>query len=965
MRKTIILLLTFILLLTSFTSADYIDDMNTGLISGYTYDTNTSDGKSSYDGTTVGDTTHTNTGCIYDGCYIFDGTDDYITHTYGFPTFKSFNAWFKYSTASGYQVIGGTSGWASSDAGFLIGRDGSSGFMRAFLTNGAALVANVQATDDYDDGLWHMATITFDGTTNADGFNFYIDSSLIGSDTATSAAISPPTWDLNIGTSPRLSDGYDWNGYLDEINIFDYELSQTDINFLYNSKIIGTDQQYQFSTTGLSFILNYPINGTHYSLYNLNTSLVYNKSIILTSNSNVNCSVNNTDWSTISTGDLNHNFYNSNPTEGNYSIYVNCSDDTTDVNKTFWFIIDNTTASITVNSPLNDSQQYSNFYINVSIFDEFLYMANINLSKSGVTKYYNSSGELSGNDLYYNHTKLIDIGNGSYTNGYYTLFMEAWDTHTHNNYFVNEKINIKRTSKQSPKQLYRVNDKNTKQLNKIKKKDTEENYTIENEIEFKFKDHKLKIRTPKEIKVNYHNKKDRLTLDFESSQDFDKGLTYKIIEAERNIKLLENSPYNYHFIIDDNIWYDCEGLNVIAADRINVTSYKIYYLQEKDTEESHSFGGLNYFNKTYTIYIGHTILNYFIKDSSTDSLIDYQNVSFNMFYTDTSNYYNYTLTNGTLYIADAESGAVDITITSAGYNSFLESTTITEGQLNSKIFYLTNTSATTGTILKTIDSSSRPIENATIVIYQYLNESLDIHDWNAYSVIQTVQTNFEGETTYEFIQETQYYRFKIYVNDILIEETSPSLIFRSQINFQVVVTPSQLQSLLFLTPSTTNLYETIIGSNYSYNFTWAGGDLKGARLSVVKRNMLGGEQLLQEVSSSMSYGNLYVSFIPDQEAKYIVEGWVDTNTENSFFPAQMSELNFSDNFGILKTVGLIISYFIILALSLLMTQHPAGSIIGCIIGLVFAAVLGLLNIATGSLILIITIGGLVVYLNKY
>ena len=160
------------------------------------------------------------------------------------------------------------------------------------------------------------------------------------------------------------------NVYIDEWGVWDRKLTLAEItDHMNNGPSIVTPP-----TGNLTITLEYPVNQTHYSLFDINESKLFNGSLVTTTNLNATCTVatiisdvwfpSNT-WNNVTVATTRQHYTNyTSIKEGNYSVGINCTDGTNNASTNFWFIIDNTNASITVNSPLNNTFQTSNFYVN-------------------------------------------------------------------------------------------------------------------------------------------------------------------------------------------------------------------------------------------------------------------------------------------------------------------------------------------------------------------------------------------------------------------------------------------------------------------------------------------------------------------------------------------------------------------------------------------------------------------------
>ena len=188
-----------------------------------------------------------------------DGTDDDIRTNYtppaGLGTF-SMSFWLKTSSA-GFYTLGGAMGnnsiafqgptlktATSTGSGFIMGWDGwNSGWNPSGLGGaGAAL--------DLFDGLWHNLTYTINETSvklYKDGGDAAINASNTSNNQGTpfgsitaSSALSNNGFDQNSTYSYVIGShrtGYRFNGLLDEVAMFETELSGSDVSAIYNNGI--------------------------------------------------------------------------------------------------------------------------------------------------------------------------------------------------------------------------------------------------------------------------------------------------------------------------------------------------------------------------------------------------------------------------------------------------------------------------------------------------------------------------------------------------------------------------------------------------------------------------------------------------------------------------------------------------------------------------------------------------------
>ena len=224
--------------------------LESGTVSYYKEDGNWSDATGVNDGTNSG-SIYTSSGMI-NGAYSFDGTNDYVSTTLQITSVPvSLSVWIK-TSASVFQIIYAT-GYAAS--GYNIGIRlyiDATGHI-GFSGSGAD---DIRTTTAYNDGNWYHVVGTMDSSSLS---KLYVDGSYYGS---LSDNTPTDTNYLYIGAYPT---GYGstnrFNGVIDEVAIFDYALSTSDVSYLYNSGIPGSAQQYPYTSASAS---NFTITVTDY-----------------------------------------------------------------------------------------------------------------------------------------------------------------------------------------------------------------------------------------------------------------------------------------------------------------------------------------------------------------------------------------------------------------------------------------------------------------------------------------------------------------------------------------------------------------------------------------------------------------------------------------------------------------------------------------------------------------------------
>ena len=203
----------------------------------------------------------------FGGCAKFNGSSSTITSTNQvIPNgASSISFWYNPQGSTGTEYIigqgiataskGPTVYWSSQSFGALVAKGTSS-------LAGSATGSTTYSTTD-----WHNVVFTWDGTSNSNAFKVYVNGTLLveGTSDTSSASIGAYTY-LGIG---GLQGGTYANGLVDQVRIFNTELTASQVSDLYNE------------TTSTASTLNYPT--TAVALYQLNgnatdTSGTYNGS---------------------------------------------------------------------------------------------------------------------------------------------------------------------------------------------------------------------------------------------------------------------------------------------------------------------------------------------------------------------------------------------------------------------------------------------------------------------------------------------------------------------------------------------------------------------------------------------------------------------------------------------------------------------------------------------------------------
>jgi len=171
-----------------------------------------------------------------------DDTDDFVNvgniSMYSFERTQPFSvsAWVKTSTETAYSLVAKQdsnspySGWnlQTGAVGFV--------FLQIVNTYGSNYieVRNTNAVT-YGDSQWHMVTATYDGSSNATGIAIYFDGKAYATTSVGGASISATSVNsIPVYIGSRNGAAQLLNGSIDDARIYNYKLSATQVQKIYN-----------------------------------------------------------------------------------------------------------------------------------------------------------------------------------------------------------------------------------------------------------------------------------------------------------------------------------------------------------------------------------------------------------------------------------------------------------------------------------------------------------------------------------------------------------------------------------------------------------------------------------------------------------------------------------------------------------------------------------------------------------
>tara|TARA_B100000214_G_scaffold96917_1_gene67368 strand:+ start:5200 stop:9270 length:4071 start_codon:yes stop_codon:yes gene_type:complete len=215
---------------------------DTSCIATYTLEGNADDLSNNYDATATSDVIYDYNGTLSGATYVtgkfgkaasFDGTNDYISayNPNASGGARSFSAWIK-TTSTAFQTII-SNGGASHSRGLNMFVYNN----KLYSTSGNGSGENYGPTSSasINTGEWVHCALTMSGTASGSILKAYVNGTLDGTHTTT-VAITDTSDSFRIG-GRYINGSYAsawFNGQIDQVRIFDKELSPGEINSLYN-----------------------------------------------------------------------------------------------------------------------------------------------------------------------------------------------------------------------------------------------------------------------------------------------------------------------------------------------------------------------------------------------------------------------------------------------------------------------------------------------------------------------------------------------------------------------------------------------------------------------------------------------------------------------------------------------------------------------------------------------------------
>jgi hypothetical protein len=207
------------------------------LLAYYTADNTPNDSLGNYNGTLVNGATY-GTGIINNG-FSFDGVNDRVDFgnvlDFDGSTPFSFSLWANPSNLTGIKTLFRKFGATTTGKGYVLFYN--SGQLWFYLRDGSSSKLDVRTSSSYTTAITHII-LSYDGSRTPSGLKIYVDGvsqTLVTiSNTLTSSTSNTDDLTLSSDGGAGLSP---FGGIIDEVGVWDRELTASEVTDLYNSGI--------------------------------------------------------------------------------------------------------------------------------------------------------------------------------------------------------------------------------------------------------------------------------------------------------------------------------------------------------------------------------------------------------------------------------------------------------------------------------------------------------------------------------------------------------------------------------------------------------------------------------------------------------------------------------------------------------------------------------------------------------
>lgn len=410
--------------------------------------------------------------------------------------------------------------------------------------------------------------------------------------------------------------------------------------------------------------------------------------------------------------------------------------------------------------------------------------------------------------------------------------------------------------------------------------------------------------------------------------------------------------YNVTFYnLTDETYY----INATHRDYYNNTGYSSTitlsdnFLDNCSVAEMHSinFSIVNATDNKYLEGVSEFLFAYNRTDGSGENV--YKNYSIQMSH---GNFSFCISPNETSFTSDISISYVISPISYTYFTSAIQLTNV------SQLINLYTQDDPTRVTFRVTDYDETPVEGAYIKVLKW-----DIGD-NSFKTTEILKTDSQGYALGNIILYTIWYKFIVDYEGVTYLITEPEKIFETTRNFRINFETDWYDTYDTSTGISTSLVFNNITNNFKYEWNTHTGAAREGCLKVVRRNITKDTLMVDNCTSSTAGERIYT--IDDITATYMATGYLNFNSKPRTIVTNVLDYIGKSAWKIYDTtggkkLGIFSGFMITLSLAFIGIWSPISSVVLLLLGIIVSSLLGLYQIALGATIILIVMGGLLLW----
>ena len=355
------------------------------------------------------------------------------------------------------------------------------------------------------------------------------------------------------------------------------------------------------------------------------------------------------------------------------------------------------------------------------------------------------------------------------------------------------------------------------------------------------------------------------------------------------------------------------------------------------------------------------VLNITVRDDTTESLVD----------TDIDAYVYGYVDNGTVLRSfnlswdNVNKSGICANPSTLNHTIFAQFEYGGEGDYSTKTYYLSNYNITSDTQFLNLYLTP----NTTLVTFTVTDQDDDVvqevyihilkYDFgtNSYTTSEILKTDELGQGIGNIVLTTQWYKFLLVYDNVIVLETDPVKITSTTRNFRINLLTNFFDFFETWDNTQTSLTFTNATKNFAYTFLNTDGTSVTACLNVVRQTSMT-NTLINETCVTSSSGTILINVGETSDYTFKAVGTIQAN------PIRVSDIlfvSFDDGYKEWGKDGIFATFFVRMALAMIGIWNPIVAIILLILADIGMISIGLYAMNTQTFIFYILLGALTIY----